>query len=243
MSAAASIRTSVRQTRFFATTVKRAVDAPARIELKMGVGLRNRRPKVWDGTGEVNRLKPVYSKDQVKEWRETFKMPKLQHSLGRPSYSDDDILTWRAVFDKYCSGQSGQINLTNFQKLLQEKYPDIPEKELPSLVMRHWKQFDLDGNNFIDFGEFCKVSFKVDVSRMRESIFDGGNKEKMKEIFLKYQEDGYITETGLFQMMEDYRFTCATTSDLRKLLSLIDKDKDNMLSELDFESWAKSEKD
>ncbi|CAD7937551.1 unnamed protein product [Amoebophrya sp. A25] len=37
--------------------------------------------------------------------------------------------------------------------------------------------------------------------------------------------------------MEDFRFTCATSADMRKLVSLIDTDKDNILSEQDLKKW------
>lgn len=220
--------------RCFASGTKRGLQQHARIELKMGVGLRYRRPRGWDG---ASRGDNEYTKDEVAKWRKEFNMPKLQHSLGNLSYSDEEVLLWREVFDKYAV-QSGLINLSSFQKLMKEKYGDsIEEKRLPSLVMEQWVRFDLDGNNFIDFGEFMKASFTFDMDKCKADLQDiDGEKEKL---FSDHAEDGFITETGILQIMEDKKFTCVTTSDMRKFLRVVDKDRDGMISQQDLDTWLK----
>lgn len=215
-----------------------------RVEEKLGVGLRYRRPRVWDGKPRTSDGgHAVYSTEQIKLWRERFALPQMQHSLGTPSYSDEELLEWRYQFDKYATGSDGKemINLSSFQKLVADKYKSLPgenkileAKEIPSKVMSIWGKFDTDGNNFIDFGEFLKASFKFDCNRLREAVKANGG---VKGAFDKYANDGFITEEDVFSMMNDYRFTLATTSDMRKLIGHMDADNDGMVSEQDLDKW------
>lgn len=127
------------------------------------------------------------------------------------------------------------INLASFQKMMTEKIGDrIPAKEIPSRVMQVWDKFDVDGNNFVDFGEFLHASFDFDTQRLRNIL----NKYGAKNIFQQYQEDGFISEASLFTLMDEMKFTLATTSDCRKLIKDMDADKDGMISEQDMLSWS-----
>ena len=44
------------------------------------------------------------------------------------------------------------------------------------------------------------------------------------------QGGGYITEEGLFNLMEDFGFTGTTSTDMRRVMKLMDCDGDMMIS-------------
>ena len=82
-SSSANIGMNLAQTRHYAA-VKRGGKGPSRIfriEEKMGVGLRYRRPRTWDGSKRAEDA--TYDADAIKAWREEFNMPVMQHSMGK----------------------------------------------------------------------------------------------------------------------------------------------------------------
>lgn len=203
-----------------------------RIENKIGVGLRYRRPRVWDGTKKAN----TYSGDDVAKWRTEFRLPFRPHSSGSSgSYTDEELLAWRAQFDEYALNEV--ITLTNFHKLVQLKCEEIPPEQLPSRVMEIWKDFDEDQNNSVDFGEFMKAGLSFDIQYLKEKIA----KQGPTEVFNQFQDDGFISEPGLFSLMQEFKFFVTTTSDMRKLLTIMDTDKNGLVSKQELIDFCSTE--
>eukprot|EP00397_Hematodinium_sp_SG-2012_P051451 GEMP01060297.1.p1 GENE.GEMP01060297.1~~GEMP01060297.1.p1 ORF type:complete len:237 (-),score=39.32 GEMP01060297.1:656-1366(-) len=206
-----------------------------RIENKIGVGLRYRRPRVWDGT--QGNARTSYSEDDLKKWRKDFNLVYKSHSLGQSdsSYTNDELMEWRAQFDAFASND--HISLANFHKLVEQKCTDLRKEELPSKVMQVWKTFDEDKNNVVDFGEFMKAGLNFDLQYMKEKILRDG----VQNIFTRYMQDGFISEGGIFQMMQDFNFFVTTTSDMRKVIKILDLDKDGMVSKSEWEAWFETQ--
>ena len=87
---------------------------------------------------------------------------------------------------------------------------------------------DPDGNRWTFRGMMGPMTRSIPASVMNPS--------------LRYEEDGFLTEAGAFQMMEDHSFTLACTTDMRKLHARMDRDSDGMVSEQDLEGWLELEK-
>jgi len=169
------------------------------------------------------------------KWRLDFNLPFLSKSSGHSgSYTDEELRSWRAQFDEYAVNDV--ISLGNFHKMVEQKCKQISPEELPSKVMQIWSVFDEDQNNFVDFGEFMKAGFCLDIQLMREEILKKG----ANIVFQEYADEGFISEGGIFRMMQEYHFFVTTSSDMRKLLKIMDLDKDGMVSKVEFNEFSTS---
>lgn len=235
VAAGAGVRSSV-GIRAFAAKVQFGEQGGIRIETKMGVGLRYRRPKSWKGGVPGRTGATEYTAADVKDWRTKHKLPKGQHSLGVVSYTDEELLEWRAQFDKFAKGE--MISLSGFEQLVKDKLTggELGEKEIPGKVLEVWGRFDKDQKNGIDFGDFMKADFLFNLERCKGDIERNG----AEEVFSKYAVEGYIDEGGIFQLMEDHSFTVVSTTDVRKVMRMGDKDKDGVLGLSDFQAFLKS---
>lgn len=174
-----------------------------------------------------------YSSEQIHQWRKEFGLEYLRHSLGSSGYTDEDLLKWRSAFDKYTGGKE-VIDPTNFQKWIKEKMPEAQNSA--TTISQIWSRFDHDGNEAIDFGEFCKTSFSFDLERLQEHLVFSN----VEDIFPRYRDEDVITEEGIRLLMKDFHFTVVTQNECRRLLAEFDKDQDGLISVEDLDSYLRS---
>eukprot|EP00928_Gymnodinium_smaydae_P039772 TRINITY_DN27098_c0_g1_i2.p1 TRINITY_DN27098_c0_g1~~TRINITY_DN27098_c0_g1_i2.p1 ORF type:complete len:384 (+),score=86.94 TRINITY_DN27098_c0_g1_i2:76-1227(+) len=175
----------------------------------------------------------TYSAADINAWRAEFGFARRQHSLAQIGYTDDELLEWRRPFDEFA--RDGQIALPDFERFVARKYRGvIPADALAQKLRFFWDQFDRDGSNFVDFGEFIGAGLMLDVDCVREII----RKEGIEATFEKYAEDGFMLGHHFFQLMCDFRFFVATATDAEKLAVDADKDRDGLVNLSDFATWA-----
>lgn len=203
------------------------------------LALNIRRPSAWvaaDADGCAPKVAATYSPQDIAEWRADFGFARRQHSLARFGYTDEELLEWRRPFDELASAQG--IDFSAFETFVARKYSlVIPEEQLAQKVQFFWQQFDKDGNNFIDFGEFIVAGFLFDVASVKEAI----RKEGVQKVFEHYAVEGFISDAEMWQLMLDFRFFVSTATDVRKLMSVADMDTDGLVGESDFLQWVESE--
>lgn len=190
-----------------------------------------RAPKAWQSGEEASVAE--YSEQDIISWRAEFGFSRRQHSLASFGYTDDELLEWRKKFDEWA--HNNRIELEAFEQFVTRKYHGvIPEEELSTKVHFFWSKFDQDHNNFIDFGEFIVASFLFDVTWAKERI----RQEGIEDTFRRYAADEFMAEPHMFELMCDFNFFVSTATDVHKLITAADYDRDGLVSLADFVAWV-----
>ena len=212
------------------------VKAPAkkiRIETKLGVGLRYRRPRVWSGDSVTSK---DYAKEDVAGWRKTFGFHSKKES-NKEFYTDEELLAWRSQFDANAAGKN-TVSFGQFQKMVKDKFKGaLEDKAIPSKVISVWNIFDKDHSNDIDFGEFIQCGMQFDMDCLKLHVQTNG----IKEVFEEYANDGFLGEEEVFRLMEDKKFFLTSTTDSRKFIKQVDVDGDSLISRTDWDKWVASQ--
>lgn len=205
--------------------------APDSEEEILGEEQWHKPPAAWAGKSDSTRH--VYTDDDVTSWRSEFLFSMRQNSIVRIGYTDDELIEWRVSFDEVAHDNA--ISYSAFEHFVSKKYRGlIPDEKLARKVQIFWSKFDTDNNGSIDFGEFMSAGLLFDVDYCKESIRNDG----IEETFMRYAEEGYMSEAHFFQLMVDFNFFVATATDVQKLIRAADKDDDGLVCLSDFVQWA-----
>lgn len=165
-----------------------------------------------------------YSDEELKAWKEEF--------TNLNGYSLSDLATWRNAFDLVDKDRDGYISQADLQK-----NPSFPIERV-----KLFKEYDLDRNNLIDFGEFVEAMFSVDCTGLRD-YFEGFDTIDIKleyEKFAVTQPDTnrkVITLDGVKRLMNAHDFTVITDVDAQRLFNILDKNYDGVIDSDDFRKW------
>lgn len=129
----------------------------------------------------------------------------------------------KKAFDKFDTDKSGRINRNELRSLYKSLGVDVNEEDLTELL----REFDLDGNEDIDFEEFFKIiepqlSSELDVDELRQA-FDLVDKDN----------SGFISQDEFSQLLDNIGFAY-TPEQLAKLISRNDANNDGRMSFSEF---------
>lgn len=148
------------------------------------------------------------------------------------------------VFEEEVQIDDRALTLGGFAQMVAMRYADIVEsRDVSALVERFRREHGIT-SDFLHFGEFCKIWFLLDSERLRQHLLKraGGSDDFLASYFdsdPSLDSDAVITEEGLFRLMEDFNFTVKTSTDMRRLLRLMDFDQDMMVSQADLRNWIR----
>jgi len=173
-----------------------------------------------------------YTTEEIASWRAAFRFPRRYHSLADFGYTDDELLAWRNPFDDLALDD--RISFSALENFVHKKYDGlITASRLSRKVERCWAKFGKK-RGFINFGDFVAAGMLIDVDSAKEKI----RQEGADATFSKYAKDGIMSEEDFSQLMSDFHFTVVTGTDMRKLISVADVDRNGLVDLSEFIQWA-----
>ncbi|CAH2079662.1 unnamed protein product [Thlaspi arvense] len=141
--------------------------------------------------------------------------------------SMDDI---RKVFERFDKNGDGKISVDELKEVIRALSPNASPEETVTMM----KQFDLDGNGFIDMDEFVAL-FQIGANQGGGGGGGTGNGNNdvrdLKEAFELYDLDGNgrISAKELHSVMKNLGEKCSV-QDCRKMISKVDTDGDGCVN-------------
>lgn len=131
--------------------------------------------------------------------------------------SMDDI---KKVFQRFDKNGDGKISVDELKEVIRALSPTASPEETVTMM----KQFDLDGNGFIDLDEFVAL-FQIGIGG------GGNNRSGLKEAFELYDLDGNgrISAKELHSVMKNLGEKCSV-QDCKKMISKVDIDGDGCVN-------------
>ncbi|CAH8277307.1 unnamed protein product [Arabidopsis lyrata] len=131
--------------------------------------------------------------------------------------SMDDI---KKVFQRFDKNGDGKISVDELKEVIRALSPTASPEETVTMM----KQFDLDGNGFIDLDEFVAL-FQIGIGG------GGNNRSDLKEAFELYDLDGNgrISAKELHSVMKNLGEKCSV-QDCKKMISKVDIDGDGCVN-------------
>lgn len=136
----------------------------------------------------------------------------------------------KKVFQRFDKNKDGKISIDELKDVIGALSPNASQEETKSMM----KEFDLDGNGYIDLDEFVAL-FQL----KQEDGGDNNNSEirDLKEAFDLYDLDrnGRISANELHSVMKNLGEKCSV-QDCKRMISKVDSDGDGCV---DFEEFKK----
>ncbi|KFK33273.1 hypothetical protein AALP_AA6G353700 [Arabis alpina] len=134
----------------------------------------------------------------------------------------------RKVFQRFDKNGDGKISNNELKEVIRALSPSSTQEETVTMM----KQFDLDGNGFIDMDEFVDL-FK---SNQESGVGD------LKEAFELYDLDGNgrISAKELHSVMKNLGEKCSV-QDCKKMISKVDVDGDGCVNFHEFKKMMNNE--
>ena len=154
-------------------------------------------------------------------------------------FTDAEIKEWYKAFTM--DFPSGRLNRTQFKKLYSNLFPNGDESKF---VEHAFKNFDVDGDGFVDFREFM----------MAMSITSRGDKEQRLEWAFNMYDldgDGQITKKEMLEIVRSVQRMVGNNTDMlddttpeervNQIFAQMDKDRDGKVTKEEFINGAKSD--
>ncbi|CAA0319222.1 unnamed protein product [Arabidopsis thaliana] len=131
------------------------------------------------------------------------------------------------VFQRFDKNNDGKISIDELKDVIGALSPNASQEETKAMM----KEFDLDGNGFIDLDEFVALFQISDQSSNNSAIRD------LKEAFDLYDLDrnGRISANELHSVMKNLGEKCSI-QDCQRMINKVDSDGDGCV---DFEEFKK----
>ncbi|EOA18840.1 hypothetical protein CARUB_v10007462mg [Capsella rubella] len=137
--------------------------------------------------------------------------------------SMDDI---RKVFQRFDKNGDGKISVDELKEVIRALSPSASPEETVTMM----KQFDLDGNGFIDLDEFVAL-FQIGIGGGGGGGNNRNDVSDLKEAFELYDLDGNgrISAKELHSVMKNLGEKCSV-QDCKKMISKVDTDGDGCVN-------------
>ncbi|KAL1215263.1 putative calcium-binding protein CML23 [Cardamine amara subsp. amara] len=138
----------------------------------------------------------------------------------------------KKVFQRFDKNRDGKISIEELKDVIGALSPTASQEETTSMM----KEFDVDGNGFIDMDEFVALFQIGDDSRNGDES-NSDNMRDLKEAFDLYDLDrnGKISASELHSVMKNLGEKCSI-QDCKRMISKVDSDGDGCVN---FEEFKK----